>query len=369
MLRRQSRLLPGLLGTFLLCAFGLSCAGPEPEGRMPASEEWHLLPADFVGDYFFLPLQLEDEEERTLWFLFDTGSNVNIVDTDSLAAVSSWEPGTSNRVNVKMATCGPMTLRGLSLRVRSLAHLKAALQHPFDGILGYDALEDVLVQLDYPAEQMKIVQGTLPRPDHQLVFPLERADRPFVDLEFGGRSRNLLLDSGSASGFEIREGSGLPWAQEPTIIGTGMAIDGLEWNRAGRLAGEHPFLSQTFAGPIAFLTEDTQLIGTKILRHFVLIFDQGANRLYAKPAQETPVEPEALMGYAIFMEPTENGRRVLAVQAGSQAEADGWQVGDFFSVPEKSREEEEPAEWREVRRGEEVLRLPLQKEALIPLHP
>ena len=365
---RQSRLLPACLFALILCTTALSCAGPEPEGAMPASEDWHLLPADFAKDFFFLPIQLEGDEARTLWFLYDTGSNVNLVDADSLAAVSSWEPSMGKRVNVAEATCGPMTLRKLSMRVQSLDHIQAALQHPIDGILGYGALEDVLVQLDYPGEQMKIVEGILPKPDGQLVFSLEHENRPFLTTEFGGRRRSFLLDSGSSSGFEIREGRGLDWEQEPAIVGTGMAINGLEWNHAGRMQGAHPFLSQIFVSPIAFLTKDTQLVGTKTLRHFVLIFDQGTNRLYAKPAQESSVEPQALMGYAIFLEPTTNGRKVIGVKAGSQAEADGWLIGDYFAVPEKSREEVEPEPGAliDVERGEQKLQLPLQEEALIP---
>jgi len=360
-------MLPRFLGALILSGFALSCAGPEPEGAMPANEDWHLLPADFAKDFFFLPIQLDGEESRTLWFLFDTGANVNLVDADSLAAVSSWEPGMSNRVNVAEATCGPMTLRKLSMRVQSLDHLQAAVQHPLDGILGYGALEDVLVQLDYPGEQMKIVQGILPKPDGHRVFPLKRADRPFLTMDFGGARRNLLLDSGSSSGFEIREGRGLDWEYEAAIVGTGMAIGGLEWNYAGRMKGTHPFLSQSFISPVAFLTQDEQLVGTQILRHFTLIFDQRTDRLFAKPAQESPVEPEALMGYAIFLEPTTHGRRVIGVKAGSQAEADGWLVGDYFAVPEKSREEAEPETMFDVERGEERLRLPLLKEALIPI--
>ncbi len=365
MLRRQSRLLPGLLFALLLSGAASSCAGPGPEGAMPAEEDWHLLPADFTKDYFFLPIQLKGEEARTLWFLFDTGSNVNLVDADSLAAVSSWTPNQGKRVNLSDATCGPMTIDNLSLRVRNLEHLKAALHHPFDGILGYGALADMLVQLDYPAGQMKVTPGILPKPDHQVIFPLDRENRPFVRIEFGGKARRLLLDSGSSSGFEFREGSGLDWEQDPIVVGTGMAIDGLEWNHAGRLAGEHPFLSQRFARPVVFLTKDTELVGTKVLREFTLIFDQATDRLYAQASQSSAQPAEDLLAYAVFFTPTPEGRRAIGIHPGSQAEADGWQIDDLLLMPEKSREEVEPGDWRDVRRGAEALRLPLRKEVLL----
>ena len=73
------------------------------------------------------------------------------------------------------------TLRAPVLRLHTLS---LAVGRDVDGILGFSAFDDVLLTLDYPAEEIRVSGGRLPRPDGREIFAstpmiemLERLDR------------------------------------------------------------------------------------------------------------------------------------------------------------------------------------------------
>ena len=54
----------------LLLIFGATgCSSFDPDPDVPKAQEWVALPAEFKGDYFFLPMALEGDPARVLWFL------------------------------------------------------------------------------------------------------------------------------------------------------------------------------------------------------------------------------------------------------------------------------------------------------------
>lgn len=361
-----AKLLPStLLGIGLL----LSCSNPGPQGTLPAADAWITLPADYEGDYFFLPMQLDGREDRILWFLYDTGASYTVVDPESLGRVTEWGPSQGTRVRLPALHCGDAVLTKVSARVKDLDHLRNAVGRDFDGILGYRAFQDVLLNLDYPNARIRIAEGILPRSDGASVHRILGKGRPYVDSEIGGREYRLLIDSGSGSGFKVRDRRHLDWAYEPTPVGSSMGIDGLNLQRAGRLDGSAWFLGVEYVDPVLRLVEDTELIGTEILGDFSLIFDQRHKRLHIAPAVGLQVPPEALRGTGAIFTPTEEGMEVLQVLHGSAAERAGLKVGDHVlevSFMHRDADPDSPRDFH-VRRGGQHLQMRVEMSDLVPV--
>jgi hypothetical protein len=359
--------LPIRLLCALTVALAASCSSPGPAGRMPAEGEWIELPADYRGHYFMLPIRFDGEEERTLWFLYDTGANISVVDADSLAAVSSWEPAQGASVDLVDLSCGPLDIRRMPVQVLQLDHLQHAVGRDFDGILGYGAFADFLVQLDYPKQRMRVATGVLPRPDGERSFPLARADRPWVAMELPQGPRMMLIDSGSTAGFELDSPRGIRWLQEPRPVGAGMGIHGLEVNRAGRLDGEVGFLGARYDRPVLFL-DDTDLVGTAVLHRYSLIFDQRTRRVVLDVEPPAEVAPTALRGIGALFRPTAEGKVVTEVFPDSAAALVGLQVDDLVLGRAFLREDASAREAPlRIRRDGQEFELLVPEDDLLPL--
>ena len=320
-----------LFFTLALLALGLSapaCSSFNPEPDVPEPHEWIALPAEYEADYFFLPMALDGDPDRVLWFLYDTGASYTVVDSDSLQEVSAWEPEQGSGVRFGTLQCGETKFHKVSAKVMSLEHLKQAIGREFDGILAYSAFAEVLLNLDYPNSAIRVAKGHLPRADEQTVFEIHGTNRPYYDATFGSTTRRLLLDSGSGLGFEVHPNRNWDWTIDPIVVGSSMGIDGLQFNFAGRLDAPAHFFGTAYQNPILRVSEDTELVGTEILRDYSLIFDQRAQRLQVLPVAALNPKPIPYRGTGAIFRPTADGMEVIRLVPGSPAEKVGMQIGD-----------------------------------------
>jgi hypothetical protein len=334
------------------------------EDTSPALAEGKLLPAVIVRDYFMLPLALDGrdgsdgQEERILWMLYDTGASITVVDPEKLAEVSDWEVGQSSRVNIQKATIGPATVSNLSATIRDLDHIEQALGFEIDGILGYSTFSGTLLTLDYPRHEMRVRPGELPKADGERIFRITRKERrrPFIEFEFGGREEEVLIDSGSGSGFVLRDRRGRDFVGELAKLGITTGINGPRAEATGRLDGDATLFGRRFQSPAVRLTDGTELLGTQVLRHFSLTFDienrrvlvEGAGDAFASEAAAT-IAPYPLRASGVLRTAEEEAFRVRAVLDDSPATAAGVQVGDRIvatnHVPYAERGGEPPQPW------------------------
>jgi len=298
-----------------------------------------MLPTEMCGDYFFVPITLAaregapaDAESRTLHLLFDTGASSTSIDPDALERVSGRriEPGA--RVTIHHLGAGPVTWSRLRARLRELDHLADALNHPFDGILGYDAFEDVLVTLDYPAQEMRVALGELPAPDGRRIFRYheDRSDRPFLDLRIGGKTRRMLIDSGASGAFNLEPSDEAIWAAPPIPLSASMRINRLVLNRMGRLEESVAIGPLVFEDPVATLTNDTELFGTKVMRHMSWTFDQRARRVRIEPAASSPIRMSPIRDIGAAYHPRAAGLEVIHLLPDGPAQRAGIEKGDVL---------------------------------------
>jgi hypothetical protein len=303
-----------------------------------AQGEEIVLPSATCRDLFLVPITLpprsrapRDPAGRTLWMIYDTGSSVTLVDPAALERATGRRTRAGSRVTLRDGVSGPLTFRRLPARVRPLEHIGDTLGIPVDGILSFTAFARLLVTLDYPAGELRVRSGELPPEDGREVLRYRADPRPFLEVEIGGARRSLLLDSGSTGHFAIHESEGIPWAVAPRPISAAMRINRVVMRRVGRYRGMVRVGPLEFERPVASLSDGrgSELLGTQILKHFIVTFDQANRRVHLAPAAKGPVQMEGVRGTGAAYRARANGFEVVHVLAGSPAEAADLRVGDL----------------------------------------
>jgi hypothetical protein len=371
-----------LAAAALLFSCAQSPALESPQEPQPASAEFDKqIPAILVRDYFIVPIALDGREDRVLWMLYDTGASITLVDGESLQAVSDWKPSQGTSVNLVSASCGPAKISNLSARVRDLDHISNALGYPIDGILGYSTFTGTLLTLDYPAGEMRVRKGALPKPDGRTIFPITRKERrrPFIEFELGGRNEEVLIDSGSGSGFVLEDRRGREFLGTPVALSMMMGINGPRAEKSGRLAGDAQLFGRRFVAPAVRLTEGTELLGTQVLRHFALTFDIENRRVQVAGALDeqgqplAPIAPSSLWTSGVLKSATAAGHQVRGLLPDSPGTQAGLQKGDLIvevnGVPHAERGGEPIIAFRDGERRwlsmvieREGVRIPLELE-------
>ncbi|MGB0951651.1 MAG: hypothetical protein ACPG31_00355 [Planctomycetota bacterium] len=360
------------LGILLLLLWPAgACSSAPAAGNEPAAGAWAKLPVEYENEYFFVPLALEGEEDRVLWFLYDTGASITVVDPDSLAKVSTWDSSQGKEVRFGHMQSGPLRLGDLSARVMELNHLQHAVGRNFDGILGYRAFDQLMVEMDYQAQTMRVAEGALPPPDGVSVFALHGDNRPYLDAVIEGRRRRLLVDTGSGMGFELRSGPRYEWSVKPVTVGSSMTIDGLQRSEAGRLQQPIGFLGREYRRPLVRIANKSELVGTEILRDYRLTFDIKNLRLRIASSLPASVAPMPYLGTGAIFRPEAHGLVVMEILPGSPAEKAGLRVGDevqrLAMTPSVHQRLQVPGQTYRFRRGNQHMHLDIPFADLVPV--
>ncbi|MFT5783832.1 MAG: hypothetical protein ACI9JE_001154 [Candidatus Krumholzibacteriia bacterium] len=328
MMRRLLVLLFGC-GVFLLAA-GSSLADE--------SDAVHVVPTEMCRGYFFIPVTLAPKEgapeDRTLWFLFDTGAGSTHVDGESLERVTGKKFKRGQRVTIKKAKAGPANIVKMSVKVADLDHLSHALGREIDGILGFDTFQDFLLTLDYETSEIRIQKGNLPKPDQQTIFDASGPDdRPWLEVQFSNRKRRMLIDSGAAlAGFVVKDLEKFERELEPRPTGVAFGFNNREYRYSARATGSAHIGRFELTQPILQSTRGTELIGGKILHHFILTFDQDKERVKLVQIDgSSPVTFKPLMGHGIVINSSAEGFEVVGSLEDTPASHSTLEKGDLIT--------------------------------------
>jgi C-terminal processing protease CtpA/Prc len=105
----------------------------------------------------------------------------------------------------------------------------------------------------------------------------------------------------------------------------------MELNEVGRYDGTLRVGSLDFIQPIVGLTDDTELVGYHVLKHFVMTFDQKKKRVQMQPVSPSPVQMPSRTGTGALLRPLEGSLEIARIVPGSSAEKVGLEVGDRVS--------------------------------------
>jgi hypothetical protein len=291
-----------------------------------------VLPSETCRGLFFVPVTFGEGDGATLDLLLDTGASRSYLDAGALRRVPD-RAGGGRKVSLEHARIGRFeigTLQASGLRLRTLG---LALGREVDGILGYPAFRDVLLTLDYPAGEIRVSRGRLPRPDGRQVFPYRGFRRPHIDAVVGGRTMKILLDSGATGRFALLPTRNLAWSVEPRPMKTSVGVGHVTVGEGGRLADPIRFGPLTFESPIVTLVGDESFAGWHVLRHFVLTFDQKQKRIRMQPHGADPIRLASWVGMGVGLRPRSEGLEILEVFAGTSAAAAGLRAETEALIP------------------------------------
>jgi hypothetical protein len=319
-----------------------------PHTTRTASDEL-TLPTRQCARYFLVDAEINGRGPFTL--LIDTGAATSILSpavADAMpehagptlfAAVGAGGKSVliTRKLRVESLTIGPAASPALRLErfdapVFDLSSFETALGGKLDGILGYPAFRDLVLTLDYPASAVRLSHAPLAPGDRTLRL-LDR-DSPRIQLAVAGRPMKAVLDSGSGGWLMVKEpGAGAdPFQYEstPAPIGSFIAVGGRELTSAGRLRGSATLGPLEIQSPIIEPTRHTPLIGTRVMQHAAIDFDQRSRLVRLRPVSPEPVRPESIFGIGVATLPERNRVTITDIFPGLPAERAGLKPGDII---------------------------------------
>ena len=184
---------------------------------------------------------------------------------------------------------GAARFEGIHATVRDMRDMPTG--QKADGILGFGLFREVLLTLDYPGNIVHMSRGALPPSNGRDVLAFTRDDGvPTITITVGGREMSAHVDAGFMGGIALaeKEAATLPLAGPLTVVGRGQTPSNTFEVKAAPLAGDVRIGDVVIERP----TVDFQPVfamanvGARVLRDFVVTFDQANNRMQlARPAR------------------------------------------------------------------------------------
>ena len=204
---------------------------------------------------------------------------------------------------------------------------------PIDGILGFGLFAGHLLTIDYPAGRLRVETGSLGPVDGKEVLPIT-VDRgvPVLRLELGGRQVDADVDTGSMGGLQLPAAlaSTLPLAAPPVPFALARTVSRELVLSQARFKGTVQLGRHALASPLVAFTEgfDHANLGSELLRHFALTFDQKGSRMRLVRAGDAPITMPPRRTTGLVLRPTPGGLEVALVATGGPAEKAGVAQGD-----------------------------------------
>ena len=300
----------------------------------PAQAEETVISTEICGGLWIIPLVWapEGREPQDLIAVFDTGATTSFIDPDTIERMSGQRVAEGKRARINDMTVAGHSFRKFKPKVKNLDHLSRALGRKLDVFLPFPTFDSFLLILDYPAGEMRIKQGELPKPDDRTVFNAKgRDDRPWLEIRLGRIERRVLIDSGSGGRIAVKPNRKLDWTSDPIPLRIFQGMYDVEMTEVGRLDGQATIGPLVFDQPLVTLTDDTERIGAQVLRNYVLTFDQKKRRMCMEPAVTGPVEMPAIRGTGVLLLPVKEGFEIAYLVPGSPAEDTGLKKGDLVT--------------------------------------
>ena len=159
----------GLIPFFVIVICGVTGAlranVPAPQRAVEPAPV--VIPFELVTRHILIKVRINNSDP--LWFIFDTGDKVAIVDLERAKSL-----GLNLQGEVNVGGAGPGTLRGSYVRDASLSvvglegnkqpvvlalplqAMQSKFGHDIDGIIGGDIIKQFVVEVDYPARVLRL---------------------------------------------------------------------------------------------------------------------------------------------------------------------------------------------------------------------
>ncbi|MCA1624048.1 MAG: aspartyl protease family protein, partial [Acidobacteria bacterium] len=285
---------------------------PTPQVRFISGTTALGIPFELSSNLVLVQAKVNDS--ATVWFIFDTGAESTVIDTELAKTlrlkahgktVGTGGAGTAEAVRFKAVSMQlpNIEISNLTIYGLPLDFLSSPLGKKIGGVIGYDIIKEFVVEIDYAAHKINLYKPE----SYQYsgageIFPLTfEENMPFVQARIAFEERAAIdgkfeIDSGSTGAVLFNT----PFVKKHQLLktvsrtnevraggvgGTAQAFLGrIKSIALGRLTLENivASFSQATRGDYASAKYDG-LIGGEILRRFKTIFDYSRRRMILEP--------------------------------------------------------------------------------------
>lgn len=201
----------------------------------------------------------------------------------------------------------------------------------YSGSLGLSLFADCLLSLDFPRSQLSIRRGDLPAADGQSILDYKNSGGLVTfPLSVGGVSTDFILDTGSPQAFtlakslrdKVKVGPRSTLAPKKETYFTDIDL------AAPTLSGTVSIGSHRLIECPATFHDGASILGSKVLKHFLVTIDQKNRRVLIGRNRKAPIKMSARSRFGLVFERRGHALIVAHVFPGSNAEASVIKEGD-----------------------------------------
>lgn len=271
------------------------------------------IPFELINNHIYLSVQVNNG--TPLWFALDTGADFTLIDQQVAlelgleqagefqvagAGEESRDAALANNVSFQL---NELEFIGQTVVVLDVGNISDSEGHPMAGILGYDLIGQVVLEIDYEKRFINFHDPSFFEYSGEgtaIPITLEGND-PFIqaEIEVAGQliSGKFMVDSGAGSSLIL----GKPFIEEHNLFDTninflegtaGLGIGGEIEQRIGRISALSfgPFELNNIVTKFAMdergalaNPDRAGILGAEVLRRFTTIFDYQNRILILKP--------------------------------------------------------------------------------------
>lgn len=300
----------------LILTLGAAAAPSRTVLALQKGAEPAVIPFELVTRHIMIKVRINNSDP--LWFIFDTGDKVAIVDMERAKSL-----GLSLQGEINVGGAGAGTIKGANVRDASvtvigadkhpqpvvlaipLGGLKPRFGHDIDGIIGADFIKQFVVEIDYSARVLRLLDKdkfTYFGSGEILPLTFIHGGYPIIDAEAVVTGRppvrgRFVLDFGSGASLAlhtpfVREHNLPPPSQKTIRAMGGGGVGGKITGRSGRIS-ELRIGRFRIDSPLTLFSEDRSgalasseiqgNIGAMILSKFRALLDYGRDRIILEP--------------------------------------------------------------------------------------
>lgn len=282
------------IAVLFACSISVAAQDSTARTRLTHSQQLAVAPMQLRGGMPVIEVKLNGQGPFA--FAIDTGAGMQL-DIDPAVAeqlklahvgkIRTGDPSGQNDRDLDAARIATLEFGGAEFRnvTAIIRPQRITKDYPeIDGILGFALFTDYLLTLDYPAMQVRLAKGSLPAANGSDILPFEIENLiPVIEVAVGKLRMKAHIDSGNfVAGFILPEEivEQLALLTQPVIVGRARSVSNVIEIKQVQLQGiiqigsfEYPQATITFPA-----LSDTN-IGFKVLKDFVLTFDQKNKRM------------------------------------------------------------------------------------------
>ena len=332
-----------------------ACTAPPPAVSFPIH-----VPIEVASNHVYVKVCFGDRE---LQFLLDTGAGQSFFDMGIARSIDvqlgqhfTGHGAGAGTIDGAVVVNGSITLEGTRLAVPvpaalDLSGLPPREGHVIDGILGYNFIDQYVVEVDYVKQELRLFDATrfsYSGPGTSLPFTFA-ANHPVVETTLrlangDTMSGRFVVDVGAASALSLTR----PFVEEHRLRTritpivrrvAGGGVGGAVVTDVGRVAAlklgkfeVHNVITSLYGDSAGVMSGNGSWIGNiggDVLRRFNVFLDYRRHRIILEPHASTNEPFEADMSGVTFMLPNSPGRIVVSdVLRDSPGAAAGLAAGD-----------------------------------------